>query len=151
MGVKLQINKLYMEKNKTTETIANVKDFVDTVKDPLKKADSLSVIQLMQSATGFEAKMWGASIIGFGSYHYVHDSGREGDMPIVAFSPRASGLVFYVSLNQEDREKLLPELGKHKTEKGCINIKKLEDIKIPILKKMIQVTVKNRNSGKSKC
>jgi hypothetical protein len=151
MVVKQQINKLFMAKNKTTETIASVKDFVNTVKDPVKKADSLSVIELMHAATGFEAKMWGPSIIGFGSYHYVHDSGREGDMPIVAFSPRASGLVFYVSLHPEEREKLLLELGKHKTERGCINIKKLEDIKIPVLKKIVQATVKNRKSGNTNC
>jgi hypothetical protein len=137
-----------MAKNKTTETIASVSDFVNAVKDPVKKADSLAVIELMQSTTGFEAKMWGPSIIGFGSYHYVYESGREGDMPIVAFSPRSSGLVFYVSLQAEEREKLLVELGKHKTEKGCINIKKLEDIKIPVLKKLIQATVKNRKSVK---
>lgn len=140
-----------MAKNKTTETIASVKDFINTVKDPVKKADSLATIELMQSATGFEAKMWGPSIIGFGSYHYVHDSGREGDMPIVAFSPRATGLVFYVALNPDEREKLLSELGKHKTDKGCINIKKLEDIKISILKKMILATVKNRKIGNLKC
>ncbi|MEI7628865.1 MAG: DUF1801 domain-containing protein [Bacteroidota bacterium] len=140
-----------MAKNKTTETIASVKDFINTVKDPIKKADSLAAIELMQSATGFEARMWGPSIVGFGSYHYVHDSGREGDMPIVAFSPRATGLVFYVSLNPDEREKLLSELGKHKTDKGCINIKKLEDVKIPILKKMILATVKNRKIGNLKC
>ncbi len=139
-----------MAKNKTTETIASVKDFINTVKDPVKKSDSLAAIELMQSATGFEAKMWGPSIIGFGSYHYVHDSGREGDMPIVAFSPRATGLVFYVSLNPDEREKFLSELGKHKTDKGCINIKKLEDVKLPTLKKMIQATVKNRGIGNLK-
>ncbi len=137
-----------MANNKTTETISSVKDFVNAVKDPVKKTDSLAIIDLMQSATGFEAKMWGPSIIGFGSYHYVYESGREGDMPIVAFSPRSSGLVFYVSLKLEERESLLSELGKHKTEKGCIHVKKLEDIKLTVLKKMIQATVKNRKSLK---
>lgn len=133
-----------MAKNKTTETIASVSDFVNAVKDPGLKADSFAVIDLMQSVSGFEAKMWGPSIIGFGSYHYVYESGREGDMPIVAFSPRSAGLVFYISLHEEEREKLLNELGKHKTEKGCITIKKLSDIKIPILKKIILTTIKNR-------
>lgn len=133
-----------MAKNKTTETIASVSDFVNAVKDPGLKADSFAVIDLMQTVSGFEAKMWGPSIIGFGSYHYVYESGREGDMPIVAFSPRSAGLVFYISLHEEEREKLLNELGKHKTDKGCITIKKLSDIKIPILKKIILTTIKNR-------
>ena len=139
-----------MAKNKTSETIASVTDFVDAVKDPVKRSDSLQVIELMQSVSGFEAKMWGPSIIGFGSYHYVYDSGREGDMPLVAFSPRTTGLVFYLSCEHEDREKFLSELGKHKTERGCITIKRLEDIKIPVLKKMIQATLRNRKAVHSK-
>lgn len=139
-----------MAKNKTTETVSSVSDFVNAVKDPVKKSDSFQVIELMQSVSGFEPKMWGPSIIGFGSYHYVYDSGREGDMPIVAFSPRTTGLVFYLSCNPEEREKFLAELGKHKTERGCVTIKKLEDIKVPVLKKMIQATVKNRKAVHSK-
>ena len=135
-----------MAKNKTIETIASVTDFINAIKDPVKKADSISVIEIMKSITGLKPKMWGASIIGFGSYHYVYESGREGDMPIVSFAPRATGLAFYVSLNEEEREQLLSELGKHKTDKGCINIKKLDDIKLPILKKIIQVTVNQRHS-----
>ena len=136
-----------MATNKTTETVASVSAFVNTVKDPVKKSDCLAVIELMKAVTGFEAKMWGPSIIGFGSYHYVYESGREGDSPIVAFSPRTTGLVFYVALNEDDRKKMLPELGKHKTDRGCITIKKLEDIKIPVLKKLIQTTVKNRKTA----
>lgn len=139
-----------MAKNKTTATIASVSDFVNAVKDPIKKSDSLQVIELMQSVSGFEAKMWGPSIVGFGSYHYVYESGREGDMPIVAFSPRTTGLVFYLSINPENRDKYLSELGKHKTDKGCITVKKLEDIKMPVLKKMIQDSLKHRKTLHSK-
>lgn len=139
-----------MAKNKTTATIASVSDFVNAVKDPIKKSDSLQVIELMQSVSGFEAKMWGPSIVGFGSYHYVYESGREGDMPIVAFSPRTIGLVFYLSINPENRDKYLSELGKHKTDKGCITVKKLEDIKMPVLKKMIQDSLKHRKTLHSK-
>ncbi|MCX6207691.1 MAG: DUF1801 domain-containing protein [Bacteroidetes bacterium] len=139
-----------MAKNKTTETIASVSDFVNAVKDPVKKSDSIQVIELMQSVSGFEAKMWGPSIVGFGSYHYVYESGREGDMPIIAFSPRTTGLVFYLSINPENRDKYLSELGKHKTDKGCITVKKLEDIKMPVLKKMIQDSLKHRKSLHSK-
>lgn len=139
-----------MAKNKTTETIASVSDFINAVKDPVKKSDSFQVIELMQSLSGFEAKMWGPAIVGFGSYHYVYESGREGDMPIIAFSPRANGLVFYLSLNPENREKFLSEFGKHKTDRGCISIKKLEDINIPVLKKMIQDSLKHRKAQHSK-
>jgi hypothetical protein len=139
-----------MAKNKTSETIASVTDFVNAVKDPVKRSDSLQVIELIQSVSGFEAKMWGPSIIGFGSYHYVYDSGREGDTPIVAFSPRTNGLVFYLSCEPEERELFLSTLGKHKTERGCITIKRLEDIKIPVLKKMIQATLKNRKAANAK-
>ena len=139
-----------MAKNKTTETIASVSNFVNAVKDPVKKSDSFQVIELMQSVSGFEAKMWGPSIVGFGSYHYVYESGREGDMPIVAFSPRTTGLVFYLSINPENRAKYLSELGKHKTDKGCITVKKLEDIKMPVLKKMIQDSLKHRKTLHSK-
>ncbi len=139
-----------MAKNKTEEKVASVSDFLNAVKDPIKKSDSLHVIELMQSLSGFEAKMWGPSIIGFGSYHYVYESGREGDTPLVAFSPRSTGLVFYLSLSPEERELFLADLGKHKTERGCITVKKLEDIKIPVLKKMIQGTLKNRKAAHKK-
>jgi len=98
----------------------------------------------MRSLSGFEAKMWGPSIIGFGSYHYVYESGREGDMAIISFSPRAAGIALYISLTEAQRAKYLPELGKHKTDRGCITIKKLEDIQLPVLKKMIQDSLKNR-------
>lgn len=139
-----------MAKNKTTETIASVSDFVNAVKDPVKKSDSIQVIELMQSVSGFEAKMWGPSIVGFGSYHYVYESGREGDMPIIAFSPRTTGLVFYLSISPDNRDKYLSELGKHKTDKGCITVKKLEDIKMPVLKKMFQDSLKHRKTLHSK-
>jgi len=81
--------------------------------------------------------MWGPSIVGFGSYHYKYDSGHEGDSPLVGFSPRASALTLYLSGNFEKREELLEKLGKHKTDKGCIYIKKLADINIETLQKMI--------------
>lgn len=133
-----------MAKNKTTETLASVTDFVNAVKDPVKKSDSFQMIDIMQSISGFEPKMWGPAIIGFGFHHYVYESGREGDMPIIAFSPRSAGLSLYLYCSKECREKYLPELGKHKTDKGCITIKKLEDIKIPVLKKLIQESLKFR-------
>jgi hypothetical protein len=131
-----------MVTNKTTETIKSVKGFINALKDETQKKDSFEIMGIMNKLTGFEAKLWGASIIGFGSYHYVYESGREGDMPIVAFSPRSTAIVLYIYLNIENREELLNKLGKHKAGKGCIYIKKLADIDIVVLKTMIRNAAK---------
>ena len=133
-----------MTKNKTTETAVSVPAYVKAIDDKEKRDDSLKVIELMRAASGFEPKMWGPSIIGFGSYHYKYERGREGDMPLVAFSPRKAAIVLYIGLNADNREALLPKLGKHKTTKGCIYVKRLSDIDMTILKKMIQVSLKNK-------
>jgi hypothetical protein len=87
--------------------------------------------------------MWGSGIVGFGSYHYKYDSGREGDSLLVGFSPRASAITLYLSGHFEKREELLQKLGKHKTDKGCIYIKTLDDINIEILQKMIANHIKH--------
>jgi Domain of unknown function (DU1801) len=126
-----------MAKNKTTETLSSVKEFIDLVKDETKRKDSFSLIELIKKQTGFEPKMWGPSIVGFGSYHYKYDSGHEGNSPLVAFSPRASAITLYLSGHFEKRDELLEKLGKHKTDKGCIYIKNLDSINIEILQKMI--------------
>lgn len=142
-----------MAKNKTNETLKSVTEFINAVADETKRNDSFSLVELMQKQTGFEAKMWGPSIIGFGSYHYRYESGREGDMPLAAFSPRTTAIVFYLSVKPEKRAAMLQSLGKHKTGKGCIYVKKLEDINIEVLKKMVTDSVKNlqsRDSNKEK-
>jgi hypothetical protein len=126
-----------MAKNKTTETSISVDDFVNNIKDEVKRKDCLSLIALIKKQTGFAPKMWGPSIVGFGSYHYKYESGHEGDSPLVGFSPRAAAITLYLSGHFEKREKLLDKLGKHKTDKGCIYIKKLDDIDIETLQKMI--------------
>src|SRR5260221_12357696 len=126
-----------MAKNKTTENSNSVADFINSVKDKTKREDSLDLIKLLKKLTGFDPKMWGPSIVGFGSYHYTYESGREGDSPLVGFSPRTSALTLYLSGNFEKREELLEKLGKYKTDKGCIYIKTLADINIEILKKMV--------------
>ncbi len=135
-----------MAKNKTTETSKNVTAFVNAVKDENKRKDSFTVIELITKETGIEPKMWGPSIIGFGTYHYKYESGHEGDSPLVAFSPRTNALVFYLSGSFEKRAELLLNLGKHKTEKGCVYIKRLEDINMAVLKTMILKTIKHRKS-----
>jgi hypothetical protein len=126
-----------MAKNKTTETAASVERFINAVKDETKRTDCNTLIQLIKKITGVEPKMWGSSIVGFGTYHYTYDSGREGDAPMIAFSPRASSIALYLSGNFKDREMLLEKFGKHKTDKGCVHIKTLADVDPKILSKMI--------------
>ena len=132
-----------MEKNKTTQTNISVTDFINKVKDATKRKDSFSLIELIKQQTELDPKMWGPSIVGFGSYHYKYDSGHEGDSPLVGFSPRAAAITLYLSGHFEKREELLEKLGKHKTEKGCIYIKKLDDIDIQTLKIMITNHIKH--------
>ena len=132
-----------MAKNKTTETEISVVDFINTfVEEEAKRNDAFELIKIMQNVTGFEPKMWGPSIIGFGSYHYKYDSGHEGDAPLAGFSPRKAAISLYVYLSPENREELLSKLGKHKAAKGCIYIKNLSDINIEILEEMASSSVK---------
>lgn len=126
-----------MAKNKTTETSLSVTDFINTLKDETKRKECFSLIDLLKKQTGLEPTMWGPAIVGFGSHHYKYESGREGDSPNIAFSPRASSIAIYLSGNFKDRETLLEKFGKHKTDKGCVHIKTLADIDKDILKKMI--------------
>lgn len=130
-----------MKKNKTTETDNSVTDFIHSVADMTKQKDSLQLVKIFRAVTGLEAKMWGPGIIGFGTYHYIYESGREGDAPLVCFSPRKQAIVLYLSVKFERREELLQKFGKHTTGKGCIYIKKLEDINMEILKEMIALSV----------
>ncbi|MNQ45566.1 hypothetical protein D3C85_593510 [compost metagenome] len=131
-----------MAKNKTEETAVSVIDFINTfVEDEAKRKDAFELVKIMQHVTGFEPKMWGPSIIGFGSYHYKYASGHEGDAPLAGFSPRKAAISLYVYLSEENREDLLSKLGKHRAAKGCIYIKKLSDINVEILKEMTSASV----------
>jgi hypothetical protein len=131
---------------KTVETEASVSDFINTIPDDQKKMDSLKIIDLMKKVSGYEPKMWGPAIVGFGSYHYKYDSGHEGDAPLVSFSPRKSAISLYLSIAFEKRGELLKKLGKHKTAKACIYINKLSDIDEGVLKTMIANSVKYMKS-----
>ena len=126
-----------MAKNKTFETESNVADFINSVTDETQRADSFSLVEIMEQQTGFPAKMWGPAIIGFGSCHYKYESGREGDMPLAGFSPRKAAITLYLTQDPQKKEKLLQKLGKHKGGKGCIYIQKLSDINVDVLKEMI--------------
>lgn len=134
-----------MAKNKTNETENSIIDFINTTEDEVKIKDAFELVKIMQKATGFEPKMWGPSIIGFGSYHYKYASGHEGDAPLAGFSPRKAAISLYLYLTDEDRENLLPKFGKFKPAKGCIYVKKLADIDIEILEKMTTLSVENLN------
>jgi hypothetical protein len=125
--------------NKTQPTDASVAAFVAGIPDPRRRADSERLITLMSELTGEPATMWGPSIIGFGSYHYRYASGREGDAPLVGFSPRKTALTLYASADEEVRADLLARLGPHKVGKGCVYVKRLSDVDEQALADLIQV------------
>lgn len=131
-----------MSQNKTVENSDSVADFIHKEADAARQSDCLQINELFEKASGFEAKMWGTSIIGYGSYHYKYESGREGDAPLVGFSPRKNAFALYISAF-EDREKLLEHFGKFKTGKGCIYIKTLKDIDVKILQQLIKEGIKH--------
>jgi hypothetical protein len=128
--------------NKTTETENSVTEFINTLDDAAKRADTFRIVELFKTQTGLEPKLWGPSIIGFGSYHYKYESGREGDAPLTGFSPRKDSFALYFAAEFGQREELLSAFGKHKTGKGCVYIKKLEDVDTEVLKKMIDASAK---------
>ncbi|WP_343694917.1 DUF1801 domain-containing protein [Flavobacterium sp.] len=130
-----------MAKNKTTETESSVIDFINAVDSEAKRNDAFELVKIMTEITGFEAKMWGPSIIGFGAYHYKYATGHEGDAPLAAFSPRKAATTIYFYLPENQREELFSKLGKYKVSKACIYVKKLADIDIEILKKIILLSI----------
>jgi hypothetical protein len=131
-----------MAKNKTAETGNDVIEFIQSFADTeQKKEDSLALIALMQTVSGYEPKMWGPSIIGFGNYHYKYESGHEGDAPLIGFSPRKAAISLYVYTGLPEHEPLLKNLGKFKMGKACIYAKKLGDINEQPLKELIKTTI----------
>jgi hypothetical protein len=131
-----------MSELKTKVNDASVKDFINSIEDGLKRKDCFEISKIMESVTKAKPKMWGASIIGFGSYHYVGKSGREGDWMLTGFSPRKQNLTLYLSGGLNAEKELLKQLGKHKTSGGCLYIKKLEDVDKKVLKQLVAVSVK---------
>jgi len=126
-----------MAENKTKPTTVSVASFIAALPDDAKRSDAKALVKLMQSATGEKPKMWGPSIIGFGTYHYIYETGREGDMPIVGFSPRKPAIVLYGMRADSTSASLLARLGKHSTGKGCVYIKKLADVDRTVLEELI--------------
>ena len=127
--------------NKTTENKTSVKDFLNTIADEAKRKDCIRITEIFEKESGYEAKMWGTAIIGFGTVHYKYDSGREGDMPIVGFSPRKAANVLYGAIGFDGAETLLDKLGKHTTGKGCLYIKKLADVDMKALEALLEKAV----------
>ena len=132
-----------MAELKTKQTNESVKDFLNKVPDEEPRADCFAIAKLMEEVTGEKPKMWGPSIVGFGSYHYKYASGREGDWPITGFSPRKKDLTLYIMMGFEKHRDLMEKLGKHSTSKSCLYIKRLADIHVPTLKKLIKVSIKD--------
>jgi hypothetical protein len=127
-----------MAKLKTLESHASVKKFIDSVSEEQKRKDSLAILEMMKRATKMEPKMWGPSIIGFGSYHYKYDSGHEGDMCLMGFSPRKQKISLYLPGGHAAYTKELKQLGKYKTGTGCLYINKLSDVNESILEDILK-------------
>lgn len=131
-----------MAENKTKPTKKSVTAFIKDIQDEQMRRDARKVAAMMREATGARAKMWGASIVGFGEYHYKYDSGREGDFMITGFSPRKQALTLYVIPGFRHFEALMGKLGKYKTGKSCLYIRRLSDVDEQVLKRLITASVK---------
>lgn len=130
-----------MAKNKTQPTTARVTDFLAGIEDPKKRADCKRVAKMMRAATGNRAKMWGPSIVGYGRYDYRYASGREGSFMETGFSPRAQNISIYIMPGFAPYKSLMKRLGKHKTGKCCLYIKRLDDVDADILEELIRQSV----------
>ena len=130
-----------MSKPKTQKNDASVEKFLNKVDDEKKRDDSFAVLSLIRDITGLEPAMWGDSIVGFGSYRYKYASGREGEWPLVGFSPRKQNLTLYIMSGFDQYETLLADLGKFKTGKSCLYINKLEDVELETLESLIKQSV----------
>jgi hypothetical protein len=133
-------------KAKTVETTNSVNSFIKSVPDETMQQDCFRIIKIFKEQSGFEPKMWGPAIVGFGTYHYKYESGHEGDAPLCGFSPRKAAISLYLSFGAVEKEDLLKKFGKYTMAKSCIYIKKLDDISIPVLKKMITISIKRLKS-----
>jgi hypothetical protein len=126
-----------MAEMKTKQNDQSVEAFLNSVDNDRRRADSLTLLAMMKEVTGLEPKLWGSSIVGFGSYHYRYESGREGDMPLVGFSPRKQNLTLYIMPGFDHYDELLGQLGKHKIGKACLYINKLSDVDAETLRELI--------------
>jgi hypothetical protein len=130
-----------MYEQKTIENDNSVIEFIENIESPKKREDAYKLVEIFIETTGFQAKMWGPSIIGFGSYHYKYKSGHEGDAPLVGFSPRKAKISLYFAPGDPKRDDVLKDFGKHTTGKACVYINKVADIDVDVLKTLINQSV----------
>ena len=130
-----------MAENKTKPTSASVTGFINSIDDPQTRADVRKIATMMRRATGKRARMWGNSIVGYGTYHYRYDSGREGDFMLTGFSPRKQALSVYILAGFDRFEPLMQKLGKYKTGKSCLYINQLADVDEAVLEQLINASV----------
>ncbi len=139
-----------MAENKTKPTEVSVAAFIEAITDETKRADAKTLVKLMQRASGEKPKMWGPSIVGFGSVHYKYESGREGDAPLIGFSPRKAANVLYGLIGFEGADALLGKLGIYTTGKGCLYIKKLSDVDGKALEMLVAKSVASKRAKHAK-
>jgi hypothetical protein len=127
-----------MAENKTQTTAGDPMDFIAAVENPTRKADAIVLDTLFRQITGWQPRMWGPTIIGYGEYHYTYESGREGDSLATGFSPRKANLSLYIMPGYQDFGETLSRLGKHKMGKACLYINKLADVELDVVREIIQ-------------
>ena len=130
-----------MKENKTKLNDSSVMDFLNNVENEKRKADALVVLEMMKKLTQEEPKMWGSSLVGFGTYHYKYESGHEGDLFITGFSPRKQSLTLYIMNGFQRYEELMSQLGKFKIGKSCLYVNKIEDVDLEVLENLIVESV----------
>ena len=128
------------KQNKTVETKSSVTAYIKKIKNEKRRKDFSACVTMLKKQSGFDPKMWGPGIVGFGSYHYKYESGREGDSSIIALASRANAITIYIGKFAK-RDGLLAKLGKHKISGGCLHIKKLDDLDLNILTKMVKFSI----------
>ena len=130
-----------MSGNKTVPSDASVAAYLDAIPDATRRADCEALVEMMSRITGAPATMWGAGIVGFGSYHYRYESGREGDAPLAGFSSRKGDISVYLMPGFEGQETRLARLGRHKTGKACLYLRKLADVDLAVLEELVSSSV----------
>jgi len=135
---------------KTKPTGQSVDEFLDAIEDERKRADARVIDSIMREATGDDPKMWGPSIVGYGTYHYKYASGREGDWMLTGFSPRARNLTLYIMSGFGGYEETLAKLGKYKTGKACLYVNKLADVDLDVLRELVERSVRQKAEGESR-
>ena len=142
-----------MTQLKTQKNAASVQDFLNSVADEQNRQDSFAILEILREVTGEEPAMWGSSMVGFGSYHYTYASGREGDWFATGFSPRKQNLTVYIMSGFERYASLMAKLGKYKTGESCLYFKRLSDIDVPTLRKLVKQSFEDmaKRTGTSGC